>query len=427
MNLGFETEYIEFKESLSQLSRGLESIVAMLNKNGKGTVYFGVKDNGEILGVTIGNKTIKDLSNAITNRIKPIIIPSINLELIDNKVVLKVDFSGSNKPYSADGNYLIRSGNENKKIDPEIMRDLLFTNSLEVMTEIESFNQELTFNQLKQLYLLKNYTIDHVNFEKNIGLFNRNNKFNLLASILSDNNDCSIKVVRFKGIDKSEMISRNEYGYKCLILSLGNALEYVNSLNETRVVLNGKAMREEIQLFNSKCLREAWSNACLHTRWDKMVPPAIYIFDDRMEIVSTGGLPIDFSIDDFYSGVSYPINKHLQKIMGQLGVVEQTGHGVLEILKVYGKEAFTITNNNIVVTFKFPFNLTNNSIDYSNINASHKKVLEAIKIKPSITTKELQNVTSLGSSRISVIIKELKEMDKIERVGSNKNGYWIVK
>jgi hypothetical protein len=40
MNLGFETKKIEFKESLSQLSIGLESLVAMLNKNVKGILHF---------------------------------------------------------------------------------------------------------------------------------------------------------------------------------------------------------------------------------------------------------------------------------------------------------------------------------------------------------------------------------------------------
>ena len=49
MNLGIETEYIEFKQSTSQLGKALESMVAMLNKRGEGEVYFGVLDNGDVL------------------------------------------------------------------------------------------------------------------------------------------------------------------------------------------------------------------------------------------------------------------------------------------------------------------------------------------------------------------------------------------
>ena len=48
MNLGIESEKIEFKKSTSELIEGVISISAMLNKTSEGTVYFAVKKNGEI-------------------------------------------------------------------------------------------------------------------------------------------------------------------------------------------------------------------------------------------------------------------------------------------------------------------------------------------------------------------------------------------
>ena len=50
MNLGKEDEYNEFKESMSQLDKGLKSVTAMLNRHGEATVYFGVADNGDDVG-----------------------------------------------------------------------------------------------------------------------------------------------------------------------------------------------------------------------------------------------------------------------------------------------------------------------------------------------------------------------------------------
>lgn len=426
MNLGKETELVEFKESTSQTSRALEALAAMLNKHGKGTVYFGVSDNGDIKGQTIGTKTLKDLSEAITTRIKPSIIPSISIEKDNTKAFIKVDVSGHNKPYSADGNYLIRSGCENKKIDPEQLKTLVFTNSAEHISEMESINQDLTFNQLKQLYISQGMTINNDTFAKNMGLLCLNGKYNELANILSDNNDCSIKVVRFAGIDKSEMISRNEYGYKCLIIAMQQALDFVNSFNETRVEVGSSLKRKEHKLFDSKALREAWVNACLHTKWAKMIPPAIYIFQNRIEIISTGGLPLDFTTEDFFNGISHPINKQLQKIMGQLGIVEQTGHGVPEIIKAYGKKAFKISDNNIIVTLKFPFELPNFENDISKLSPSQKKVYETIKFNPYITKLEIAKITDLSSSHISNIVKVLKELNYISRVGALKNGYWKI-
>lgn len=426
MNLGFESEKIEFKLSTGQTSRALESITAMLNKSGKAKILFGVNDKGDVVGLDIGNKTIKDLSQAITTRIKPQIIPIIRFEIYDEKTIIVVEASGNNKPYSADGNYLIRSGCENKKIDPELLKELVFSNSKEYITELESFNQDLTFYQLKDLYRSSNLTIDDSTFNRNTGLLTQNGKFNELADMLSDNNNISIKVIRFDGKDKSNMVVRNEYGYKCLLIAMQQALDYVRGLNETRVELNGSLQRKEIHLFDEISLREAWTNACLHTRWSKMIPPAIYIFDDRIEIISTGGLPVDFSKEEFFEGISHPVNRQLQKIMGQLRIVETTGHGVLEIIKRNGKEAFTITDNHIIVTLKFPFEISSKILNYDELTVNQKKILLIIKSKPEITTSDLSKESSLSTSSISNILKELKQAKYIERIGSNKSGYWKV-
>jgi len=421
-----ESEFIEFKESLSQLSRAVESLVAMLNKHCKGCVLFGIKDNGSYIGVSVGNKTLRDISEFINSKITPTVIPLITEETKQGKTLIRVEVNGFNKPYSVNGNYLIRSGNENKKIEPNIMRELLFSNTNDVISEIESFEQDLSFNQLKQLYISHGLKINNSTFCKNLGLLTKSGTFNLMSYILSDNNNCSIKVVRFAGNDKTEMISRNEYGYRCLILSLDSALEYINSLNETRVILSGNSVRKEQHLFDKNCLKEAWVNACLHCRWDKLNPPIIYIFKNRIEIISTGGLPIDYSEDDFYKGISNPINKKLQRIFGQLNIAEQTGHGVPEIVKKYTKNAFKISENYITVTLQFPFELQNVVSNMSDLNKSQRKVLETIINDPSITTKKICKIVGLQSTRVSVILKELKQLNKLERKGSRKNGYWKI-
>lgn len=133
-----------------------------------------------------------------------------------------------------------------------------------------------------------------------------------------------------------------------------------------------------------------------------------------------------YSIDDFYHGVSKTINVHLQKVMGQLGYVEQAGHGVPVILKSYGKEAFKIREGNIVVTLRFGFPLQNEGNRYSALNDSQAKVLRAIAMDPAITTKEISKVVHLSTSRVSLLLKELKQLNKITRVGARKNGHWVV-
>lgn len=54
MNFGMETELVEFKKTTGELKEGIVSLASMLNKNGKGTLYFGIRNDGEILDQQIG-------------------------------------------------------------------------------------------------------------------------------------------------------------------------------------------------------------------------------------------------------------------------------------------------------------------------------------------------------------------------------------
>lgn len=430
MKLDYEGETLEFKESLSQKSRAFESLAAMLTKSGKGKVIFGVKDNGEVIGLKdLTNDTKDKIAKNLMDRIYPKVIPYCDYETIDNKTVLVIEVNGNNKPYSFDDSYFIRSGSQNKKIPRDLLKEIFLNSDEELMIEMESSSQDLTFNQLKQLYISRNLYFNEETFKTSLNLLNKNHKYNILASLLSDNNDYSIKVVRFSSLDKSEMIERNEYGYRCLILALQSVLDYVSNINITRVDLfsdNGK--RKETKLFDFYSFREAWINACLHTKWQKLIAPSVYIYPNRIEIISNGGLAYDFPITDFYKGITHTINKSLEKIFSQFDYVEQTGHGVITILSNYGKEAFDINENYILVTLKFPFNLEmNNNSNISLLSKSEKSIYEAIRINPLITVEELIKVTNFGQTTINKTIKKLKELNLIERIGSNKSGYWKIK
>ncbi len=427
MNLGKETENIEFKKSVSELKEGIISISSMLNKSGYGVVYFGVKNDGEIIGQDVGNLTLKNISQAIANSIKPQIIPTISVELLDEKTVVKVEVKGNERPYSAYGKYFIRSSDEDRDIAPNNLRELILLRHNDSIARIEATNQFLTFNQLKGLYLNNGLTLNEDTYKHNLNLLCENGRYNLLADILSDSSMFSIKVATFAGTDKTSLIKRNEYGYKCLLLSISQVLDYVEAINETLVDVTG-GLRKEKKLFDFSCFREAWLNACLHNKWSKLTPPAVYIFSDRIEIISIGGLPIDYSLEDFYMGRSRPVNVELQKILGQLNYIEQTGHGVPLIVSKYGKEVFDISENFITVTI--PFNrdtINKNEKTLKELSKNQSRVLNEIKKDAHITTAEMEKSLGLGQTTINNSIKKLKEMEYIVRYGSNKNGYWVLK
>ena len=107
-----ESEKLEFKKSTSELKQAIVSISSMLNKNNYGVLYFGVNNEGEIVGQQIGKDTTKDISVQIKNNIRPVINPSISIIKVEEKEIIKVEVFGEDTPYSAYGRYYIRSDDE---------------------------------------------------------------------------------------------------------------------------------------------------------------------------------------------------------------------------------------------------------------------------------------------------------------------------
>ncbi|MCD6116780.1 ATP-binding protein [bacterium] len=69
-----ENENTELKKSTGELKKGIISIAAILNKHGKGELYFGVKNNGKLIGQKVSEKTLRDISQAISSHIEPKIL-----------------------------------------------------------------------------------------------------------------------------------------------------------------------------------------------------------------------------------------------------------------------------------------------------------------------------------------------------------------
>ena len=434
LNYGEESEFVEFKETTGELKEAVKSIASMLNKNKHAVLYFGITNKGKVTGQEASDRTLRDISQAISFNIEPAIIPTITTldGPTDNLKVIKVEATGSDIPYSAYGQYLIRSADEDKKITREALRKMFTGAGFDFISEIESTRQDLTFEKLTSILISKGYHVVSTSaLVKSKGLKNGEGKYNIMAFILSDQSDISIKVVRFAGADKTSMSQRTEFGNQCLLLALQQAMDYVETLNETNVVL-GKAGRKDTHLFDNEAFEEAWKNACVHNSWMNMIPPAIYIYSDRLEIVSYGGLPYGLTLDEFYEGTSHPINKALWSVFNSAEYAEQTGHGVPTILSKYGKDAFKISDNYLTVSIPFAFKpawalAAEKQNELMILNASQKAILEALKKSPRLTGDELAKAVGFSVSTIKKSTAKLQEMGLIERSGSRRFGYWIVK
>ena len=127
MNLRKESELLEFKETTNELDDAICDMSAILNKHGRGVLYFGVKNNGDVIGFNIGQDTKRDISRKIYEKLKPQIFPVIE-EIMDLKII-KVTFEGSDRPYSAFGRYYSPVSNESREMTPdELSRMIIESN-----------------------------------------------------------------------------------------------------------------------------------------------------------------------------------------------------------------------------------------------------------------------------------------------------------
>ncbi|MCQ2601875.1 MAG: hypothetical protein MJ184_11000 [Treponema sp.] len=211
------------------------------------------------------------------------------------------------------------------------------------------------------------------------------------------------------------------------VLRYGDVLNIIQADEKDRIV-----ERKEVPLFENDAFREAVINAFVHNKWVTENEPMITVFSDRIEILSRGVLAPEQTIDGFFRGESIPVNKKLSEIFLQLHISEKTGRGVPKITSTYGKDAYEFHENSIVV--KIPFNWINEVGDkpgdkvgdISKLNDTQIKVLSEIRNNPNVTKPELEKLVGVGKTTIDNAISVLKKMNIINRVGSNKTGYWEI-
>ena len=122
INLGKETETLEFKKTTGEMKAAMISIASILNKHGVGTLYFGVNLKGDVTGQDVSESSLRDVSRAVYETIKPQIYPAITEEVFEGRSTIKVEFSGESTPYSAAGRYYLRTADEDREVTPEELK-----------------------------------------------------------------------------------------------------------------------------------------------------------------------------------------------------------------------------------------------------------------------------------------------------------------
>ena len=313
INIGEETEKVEYKKSTGELKEGIVSIAAILNKHGGGEIYFGVKNNGDVIGQEITDSTLRDISQAISNHIKPVIYPTIEKREYGDKEVAYVSFEGNSTPYLAYNIPRIRVADEDKVMDRDTYEDMLIERDGAKAWELQASQytiDDVIEEDLKK-YVRRAKEAERITFESEetkVVL----NKLELLAedeihllnagAVLFCNSPMNdVQMAKFATDVKATFtdIRREDRGS---IIGLSEKCEqYIIDAMDWKADIVG-LKRVETPEIPVEAIREAIINSYGHRVYNNNQCNEIDVFKDRIEIHTTGGFPRGHSPEEFLDG-----------------------------------------------------------------------------------------------------------------------------
>ncbi len=354
-----ESKHIEYKRELSDSFE--KEAVAFLNTAEGGYIYIGIDaDIDLVAGVPDIDRTQLQIKDRLKNNVMPSILGLFDVfpETMDHKTIIKVTLAGgSERPYylkkygMSEKGCFIRIGSASEPMKIKQIDELFFKRSRNTIGLMRSSQQALTFQQLKIFYQESGFDLNE-NFAQTLELLNPDNFYNYAAYLLSDSNGISIKVAKYSGTDRVDLIENNEYGYCCLLKATQRVLDKMDIENRTFTKITAKS-RLQKRMIDENALREAVINAIIHNDYSYESPPKFEFFSDRIEITSVGSLPTGISVNDFFSGMSIPRNKELMRVFKDMKLVEHLGSGIPRILKSYDRSCFEFGDNYLRIVFKY--------------------------------------------------------------------------
>jgi len=371
MIFGKETESLEFKKTTGELREAVISVASILNKNGKGEIYFGIKNDGTILGQQIGDATLRDVSKAISDNLRPQIFPAIDMVTINDKECVRVAFTGIQPLYYAYGRAYIRVADEDKQMTPDELEAFIIKKH-EQISNWDSAPSHLNLTGI-DVSVLESY-IGRANTAGRLNYIYTDAKDILNRLKLYDNgvlnNTAHIMFGKDPGLEiqmaifaTSEKLTFNDINRaEGRVLDLVDIAErYIRNVMRYRVVIDGSQLaRKEIPEIPHVAIREALLNSFCHKNYRTPQNNEVTVYSNRIEIYNPGTFPSGVTPDDYVKGKGRSIHRNplLAQILYYSKDIERFGTGLKRIADACGdagiKYEFISDNYGFTVVFYRP-------------------------------------------------------------------------
>lgn len=348
-----ESETLEFKRTTGERREATRTLCAMLNHRG-GRVIFGVEPDGRILGQMISERTVEEVAQEL-GEIEPPVFPSIErLNLTAGRQLLVVTAQpGSGQPYSYRGHAYRRVGNTSQQLSREeynrILLDRLHGDQrwenqpatgwsvadLEVAEITKTLEESIRRGRADDpgtrdpAEMLRGFGLvkDGLILRAAVVLFGRAER------IEAELPQGLLRVARFHGNDKTEFLDNRQFHGNAFDLLLKAERFLRENLPVAGRIQPNLFERVDDPLYPPEALREALANAFCHRDYSIGGGSiSLGIFDDRLEITSTGTLHFGLTPEALYRPhESLPWNPLIARVFYRRGVIEAWGRGTIKM------------------------------------------------------------------------------------------------
>lgn len=483
-----ENEQVEFKKTTSELKEGIISLSSMLNKSGYGILYFGVKNDGTIFGQQIGQDTTGDISRAIRNHLKPRVIPQIEIVKTDGKEIIKVLVQGEDRPYSAYDRYYIRSDDEDLLMDNAQLENFFVNQKYDYSDwerqatdcDVDDVDEELLIR-----YVNRGNDCGRINFLyrdtettlRKLELLNGDKLNNAGYFLFSKRKPLLLKLATYPTEERIRFSDMRQFKgniFECI----NEAVKYVTNNIHWAADIVGLE-RIETPEIPVEAFREIIVNSFAHMKVNVSSANEIYITPAKVHIYNPGPLVPGTDPDMFATGRQGSMirNPLIATVLYYDKTIDAFGTGFERVFRLCNSASvgYEYRNNQFGFTFDFirnrsgqanygqaaPANQLRESMrypfyqlresarnNYESINgwiktmndpesepinkplpklSENEQRLMALIAESNYTKSELAQLLGKSVSTVQRMIKRLMDSDVIERVGSNKTGYWQLK
>ncbi len=440
-----EGETLELKrEYTDEIKR---TIVAFANSKG-GELYIGIEDSGEVVGVENADDIIKRISQTILNNMQPdlVMFTSIEAIVLEGKNIVKVTvLEGSDKPYYLKekglkpAGVLVRVGSCSVASTESRILQFIKENERTRYVDSISLNQNLTFEKIKSVFQEKGITFSEKQYHM-LKIMNLNGFYTNLAHLLSDQCAHTIKVAIFEGKTKSIFKDHKEFAGS-LFKQLEEVEAFLNVYNRIHSDFDG-LRRIDRPDYPYRGLREVLLNAIIHREYSFSGSILVNLYDDRLEVVSLGGMVAGLTLDAVLSGISQTRNESLANIFYRVEYVEAYGTGIPRLFESYkgvkvqpmidAKQSCFIVilpNLNYINNEKLTETALEKAPKYSAnlLTETEKNILKLFNEKNEITKEDAMRAGGVNLTRIYQILNDMCNKMLIAKIKMGKKSIYVRK